>query len=255
MMHPQAYNQHFLNQFFSDIPFQTLLTTFDMLDDTLVWVKDKNSRIVHANQYFVHQLGFDSLEQLLGKNDYEFSPLEIAQQFLDDDQKVLQGQLVQNRIELNILRSGEIGWFETSKFPLHSKDQEIIGTYGVSKRRDDSAIPLTAVTQLENALAFIRYNFTRDISVSELAEHCCISISALERRFKKYLQKSPKQFINEIRLEYGSHLLLRSNDTIANIALAAGFSDPNYFTRMFTRHFGCAPSDYRHQKRGGDLPQ
>ena len=185
----------------------------------------------------------------MGKNDYEFAPTEIAKQFLDDDQRVLRGQPVKNRIELNILRSGEIGWFETSKFPLYSKNQAIIGTYGVSKRRDDSTIPLTAVTQLENALAFIRYNFTRDITVSDLAEHCCISISALERRFKKYLKKTPKQFINEIRLEYGSHLLMRSNDSIANVALAAGFSDPNYFTRMFTRHFGCAPSDFRCRKR------
>lgn len=226
-----------------------LLQLFEMLEQTMVWIKDSQSRLMYINQYFVHQLGFNDREQLLGKNDYEFAPYTIARQFVSDDQTVLQGREVKNRLELNLLRSGEIGWFETSKFPLLDRDNHIVGTYGMSRRRASSSIPLGTVEQLENAFAYVRGHFTEDITVVELADYCCISVSALERRFRKYLRKSPKQLINEVRLEYGSHLLRTSNDTVANIAAASGFSDPNYFTRLFTRLYGCSPSEFRLRER------
>lgn len=238
-----------VERFFSEIDVEPLLRTFDMLDETLVWIKDRESRIMFANDAFVYQYGADSLERLLNKSDYDFSPPSIARKFIDDDQKVLQGIEIHDRLELNIQRSGEITWFETNKFPLRSKRGTIIGTYGISHRREKSSIPLVAVQQLEVSIDYIRSNYRGDIQIGDLAQISCISVSALERRFKKYLHKTPRQFINEIRLEQARRMLREGNQSIASIASSVGYADPGYFTRLFHRYFDCSPTDYRHKRK------
>ncbi|MEQ9022901.1 MAG: PAS domain-containing protein [Pseudomonadales bacterium] len=145
--------------FFDQTDFNQILGVFDVLERTLVWVKNVDSRIMFANNFFIYQYGANSLEQLIGKNDYDFLPPEMARKFIDDDKKVLSGTPVRERLELNIQRSGEIAWFETSKFPLKSTSGKIIGTYGLSRRRDKVNIPLAAVSQLEASLDYIRSNY------------------------------------------------------------------------------------------------
>jgi len=233
--------------FFSEFDAIPLLNTFNMLEQTLVWIKDSESRIMFANTVFIHQYGASSLDALIGKCDYDFSPMNIAQHFIDDDRNVLKGREIRNRLELNIQRSGEIAWFETNKFPLISTHGKVIGTYGMSRRRDRPGIPLTAVEQLEASIDYIRTNFGNSIPIEKLAEISCISVSALERRFKKYLHKTPNQFINEFRLQQASWMLRESNQSIASIAAAVGFTDPSYFTRTFSRLYHCSPKMFRQQ--------
>jgi len=233
--------------FFSQTDFNQILGAFDILERTLVWVKDIDSRIMFANSFFIYQYGASSLDQLIGKNDYDFLPPDMARKFIADDKKVLSGVPVRERLELNIQRSGEIAWFETSKYPLKSTDGKVIGTYGLSRRRDKVSIPLAAVQQLEVSLDYIRTNYASDIEISELARVSFVSISTLERRFRKYLNRSPKQFINEIRLEQGRRLLRDTNEPIASIAASIGFPDPSYFARLYSRWYGCSPTDFRHQ--------
>lgn len=240
--------QQISDSFFARTSVRALLHTFDMLPDTLVWVKDSAGRVMFGNSCFVHQFGASRLEELIGKNDYDFSPPVMAKQFIDDDRQVLRGQRVQERLELNILRTGEICWFITNKYPLKADDGEIIGTYGMTRRIEKANIPLTAVQQLEASIDYIRGRLGKTIEIVELARASCVSVSVLERRFKKYLHKSPKQFINETRLEYARRLLLDTDDSVANIANACGFADPSYFTRLYTRQFGCSPTVFRRQR-------
>jgi len=83
------------------------------------------------------------------------------------------------------------------------------------------------------------------ICLEELATITHLSISALERRFKKYLGKTPKQFINEVRLENARRLLIETNNTIATIANDTGFADHSYFSRQFQKLFKQSPSVFR----------
>jgi len=72
-----------------------------------------------------------------------------------------------------------------------------------------------------------------------------LSISALERRFKKYLDKTPRRFLVEIRLEQARRMLVEGDTPIANVAFGAGLSDHSYFTQQFRRFFGLLPSEFR----------
>jgi PAS domain S-box-containing protein len=232
---------------------QQVLTMFDMLPDIIFWIKDAKSRVVYANQMFVENLGYSSLEQVLGKSDKELSPNYIAKQFIADDQKVLLGETVTDRLEMNINKSGELAWFSTSKRPLLDDTNVIIGSYGVTRHLQKTVKTLSGIDELKVPVQYIRENFHNELSIEELAQVAHLSISALERRFKKHLAKTPKQFIRQIRLENARRLLVETKLPIAQVAYQSGFSDHSYFSRHFKMMFDELPSQLRLQQFSSNI--
>ncbi|HCM46223.1 MAG TPA: AraC family transcriptional regulator [Colwellia sp.] len=224
---------------------QQILTMFDMLPDIIFWIKDIDSKVVYANQLFIQHLGFTNLEQVLGKSDNEFSPNHIAKQFIADDQKVMSGDTVTDRLEMNINLSGELAWFSTSKRPLFDEYNVIVGSYGVTRHLQETVKTLSGIDKLDIPVKYIRDNFHTDISINQLAEIAHLSVSALERRFRKYLAKTPKQFIRQIRLDNARRLLVETKLPIAQIAYQSGFTDHSYFSRHFKLMFDELPSKIR----------
>jgi len=227
---------------------QQVLTMFDMLPDIIFWIKDTKSRVVYANQMFVEHLGFSSVEQVLGKSDSDLFPNHIAKQFIADDQKVLSGETITDRLEMNINRVGELAWFSTSKRPLCDDNKVIIGSYGVTRHLQKTVKTLSGIDELKVPVQYIRENFHNEILIEQLAHVAHLSISALERRFKKHLAKTPQQFIRQIRLDNARRLLVETKLPIAQIAYQSGFSDHSYFSRHFKLMFDELPSELRQQQ-------
>jgi len=226
---------------------QQVLLIFDILPDVIFWMKDAESKIIYANQMFLEHLGYKSIEQVQGKSDIDFSPSHIAKQFNVDDQKVMAGENVTDRLEMNINKSGEFAWFSTSKRPLFDEFGVIIGSYGVTRHLQETVKSLSGLDELKIPVKFIKDNFHLNISIEHLASVAHLSISALERRFKKYLSRTPKQFIRQIRMENARRLLIETNLPIAEVAYQSGFSDHSYFSRHFKIMFGELPSQLREQ--------
>ncbi|WP_016957594.1 AraC family transcriptional regulator [Catenovulum agarivorans] len=234
-----------LHTFLQQSSLMQLVNMFDLMPDMLFWIKNTNSEIIYANSAFQQHIGVNSLEHAIGLTDYDFAPAHLARQYVVDDQRVMAGQAVDNRLEMNILKNGELRWFTTSKRILLDSNDQLIGTYGVSRHLEKTSLALTGMQALKIPVEFIRANYMHDICIVELAELSHLSISALERRFKKFLHKTPKQFINEVRLENARRLLVETTLPIAIIAGECGFPDPSYFTRQFTKLFDEKPSDFR----------
>lgn len=232
----------------SKVSVKQVLTMFDMLPDIIFWIKDTQSRVVYANQMFVEHLGYSNLEQVLGKSDSDLSPNHIAKQFIADDQKVMSGETVTDRLEININSAGEQAWFSTSKRPLFDENKLIIGSYGITRHLQKTVKTLSGIDELKIPVQFIRENFHNELSIDQLAEVAHLSISALERRFKKYLAKTPKQFIRQIRLDNARRLLVETKLPIAQVAYQSGFSDHSYFSRHFKLMFDELPSELRRQQ-------
>lgn len=233
------------NSLLNQLNVKQLIEAFDLLPDILFWIKDCDCKIVYANKYLVEHLGFRSLESVIGKGDSDFSPAHLAKQYIVDDQKVLAGEIVQNRLEMNMHRSREVAWFSTSKRPIKDDNNQIIGTYGITRHLQKTVKTLSGIDQLKVPVDFIRLNFERDIHIEELADVSHLSVSALERRFKKYLSKTPKQFIREIRLEKACQLLIETSLPIAEIAFQCGYPDHSYFSKHFKTMFEQLPSTIR----------
>jgi AraC-like DNA-binding protein len=87
----------------------------------------------------------------------------------------------------------------------------------------------------------------QNICLEVLADVTHLSISALVRRFKKFLGKTPKQFINEVRLENARRLLIETDIAVATIANDTGFTDHSYFSRQFQKLFKQSPSAFRQE--------
>lgn len=222
-----------------------LLQMYDLLPDVLFWVKNSSGEVAYANQGFLEHIGVRSLEHVFGLTDFDFAPRHIARQFVEDDKRVLNGELVTDRLEMNVSDSGEMAWFTTSKRPLFSHEGEIIGSFGITRHLEKTSIAFSGLEALKVPITFIRDNYMRHISLKELADISHLSISALERRFKKHLVKTPKQYINDVRLENARRLLVETQLPIALVADQTGFADASYFSRRFNRKFGVLPSLFR----------
>ncbi|MDN4502598.1 AraC family transcriptional regulator [Alteromonadaceae bacterium BrNp21-10] len=239
----------FWNQQFQSLEIQQLIEVFELMPDVLFWMKDTQGRIVYANNVYIEHVGFKSIKQVQGKTDLEFFPPHLAKQYMHDDESLLHGHLVTDRLEMNIAHNGEFAWFSTSKRPLKDSQNQIIGTYGITRHFQKSSHALSSIDALKGPIDFIRENYSRAITSNELAELCHLSVSALERRFKKYLGKTPTQFINEVRIENARLRVVESTLPISEIAYASGFSDHSYFTKQFKTVFGIHPSQMREQMR------
>ena len=231
----------------SALEIKQLIEVFDLLPDTIFWVKDANSRFVYANSTFLEQVSIGRVEGVIGKTDFDISPSYLAKQYVADDQLLQQGINVTDRLELNLLNKGTVAWFSTSKRPIMSAAGEFLGSYGIPRHFERVSATHTHIRAVDAPVRFIRDNFKNAITVEQIADAAHLSVSALERRFKKHLSKTPRQLLNEIRLEYARKLLIESDLAIAQIAFECGFADHSYFSKQFRLLFGELPSTFREQ--------
>ena len=104
---------------------------------------------------------------------------------------------------------------------------------------------------LSTALRYIDNQFclptlTRD----QVAASAGISVVALGKLFRSSLGTTPGKYITSMRLEKACHLLEFSELSVAQIAEQCGFSIGSYFSKVFRKHFGGTPLEYRLKRRG-----
>ncbi|MDP8998389.1 MAG: PAS domain-containing protein, partial [Pseudomonadota bacterium] len=100
---------------------------------SILWVKDVNSRFLVANKASAIKIGLAGSRDLIGKNDFELHPPQMAQQYFADEQRIIQsGQAMIEKEEAVIDASGVKTWIATTKVPLRNDRNEIFGLIGVS---------------------------------------------------------------------------------------------------------------------------
>jgi PAS domain S-box-containing protein len=144
-----------------------LRTLIDNIPDQ-IYVKDTAYRKTIANVADVHNIGFHSEAEVLGKDDFELFPKELAEGFVADDRTVIQtGQPVINREEYLIDEHGQKRWLDTTKLPLRDEKGQITGLVGVGRditeqkkaeveRKKAEVERERLITELQNALADIK---------------------------------------------------------------------------------------------------
>src|SRR5579871_948228 len=118
-----------------------LAELFNCLEDVVVWVKDRSGRYVWINRAFWMNYAIerqrdnapDNPASILGKTDYDLSPAFLADQYRLDDEHVLAGNRIINRIELVTGPDDTRNWHITNKIPLRNKREIILGTAGLTK--------------------------------------------------------------------------------------------------------------------------
>jgi AraC-like DNA-binding protein len=230
-----------------------LAALFDCLEDVLVWVKDREGHYCWVNRAFLINYAMDrhqsdrvaGPEDLLGKTDYDLSPTFLADQFRLDDEHVLAGKRIMNRIEL-VGQPDELPvWNVTNKIPLADLDGTIIGTAGITRRMNMPRDGIGAGSEFGQALAYMRDHYHLPITNQKLARMAHMSVRAFERKFLGSFHLTPQKYLRKLQMRMASRALVYTRQPLAEVALCCGFVDQSHFTREFRRHFGRTPRDYR----------
>ncbi len=95
--------------------------------------------------------------------------------------------------------------------------------------------------KLSFVIQMMEANIEEPISPSILAKEAGMSTRQLERLFRRYLSRSPKRYYMELRLQKARNLLMQTDMTVINVALACGFSSPSHFSKCYRAHYSTTP--------------
>ena len=84
-------------------------------------------------------------------------------------------------------------------------------------------------------------NIEEPMSPSILAREVGMSTRQLERLFRRYLNRSPKRYYMELRLQKARNLLMQTDMSVINVALACGFASPSHFSKCYRAHYDTTP--------------
>jgi PAS domain S-box-containing protein len=99
-----------------------------------MYVKDLECRFLVANLSVARQMGAKTPEELLGKNDFDFYPREVATTFYEDEQRVIRsGQAEVNREEAGLDSQGNASQIMTTQVPLRDKNGRVTGLVGIGR--------------------------------------------------------------------------------------------------------------------------
>ena len=98
---------------------------------------------------------------------------------------------------------------------------------------------------IKKAIRYLMDNYSKEISLDEISSHVNLSPSYFSTLFKQVTNSNYKDYLNNIRIEESKLLLTNSNFPIIEIALATGFDDPSYFSKVFKKYTGISPLKYR----------
>jgi len=108
----------------------------------------------------------------------------------------------------------------------------------------ETPVGWTGVIHYNKAVEFILNNYSRAISVDDIAAHVNLSRSRLYRIFMQHAFISPIQFLLEYRVREGRNLLEKRAGSVKEIAHAVGFDDPLRFSKVFKQITGYSPVNY-----------
>ncbi|MBC7133196.1 MAG: GlxA family transcriptional regulator [Roseovarius sp.] len=106
--------------------------------------------------------------------------------------------------------------------------------------------------RLGQVIKAMEANIEEPISPSILAREAGMSTRQLERLFRRYLGRSPKRYYMELRLQKARNLLMQTDMTVINVALACGFASPSHFSKCYRAHYHTTP--YRERGTHGARP-
>ena len=111
---------------------------------------------------------------------------------------------------------------------------------------DNAGKPESQNNIVSMAYQYIMSNFSKNISVSDIARSVQCTPNYLTRMFKEYYGKTTIQFLNSVKIEYAKHLLTTTTLPIKIIAIRSGFSSDLHFRKIFKQLEGCNPRSYQY---------
>lgn len=114
-----------------------------------------------------------------------------------------------------------------------------------SQRSCASPRQLDRVMTAKRIYGYLERNYDKKITLDSLAGLFHVSTRQLNRLIREEYDKSVFDVVHEIRIERAKRLLIESDEKVIAVATMVGYDDPSFFSRLFCRHAGCSPREYR----------
>lgn len=101
----------------------------------------------------------------------------------------------------------------------------------------------------ERAIRYIQENFRKPLTLEEVADHVHVSPYYFSHGFKNFTGMSFIQYVTKLRVEEAKKLLLSTNLSVKEVGKMVGYSDANYFSRVFKNEIGMPPSRFKLSKK------
>ena len=98
--------------------------------------------------------------------------------------------------------------------------------------------------RIKKILSYIEENYQNKITLNDIAGHIHLCESECTRLFKRHMNTTLFAFLQEYRIERSLEFL-QDDQPVSAVADKAGFSDPNYYSKVFAKIKGCSPGEYR----------
>ena len=102
---------------------------------------------------------------------------------------------------------------------------------------------------IKDVIEYVETACDKKLNVEALSESMFFSPAYISRIFKKYTGRNLSDYIREKRLENVAKTLIKSDDSIDDVILSAGYGDKKSFYEQFARLYGCTPGEFRRAQR------
>lgn len=155
----------------------------DYIPDS-IYFKDLESRFIKANKATLLKMGFNSIDELLGKTDFDIFHDEHAKLAKQDEEDIINNRTsIVNKIEKETWLDGKITWASTTKVPLIDENDNVYGTFGITRNITD----LKKAEDIKDALFKISTAVTTLNNINDLYEFIHKIISELMRAENFYI--------------------------------------------------------------------
>ena len=108
---------------------------------------------------------------------------------------------------------------------------------------DEVYLPIGTNESLRKAISYIRLNYQMNITAGDIATYTNVGERYLRKLFSQYLNLSPVDYLNQIRINKAIELLRNTEMSIKEVCFACGFQSPQYFSRLFKQQMGITPRE------------
>lgn len=148
--------------------------------------------------------------------------------------------------------------FDLLKRPYQTEEYHAICQYasalmaviGLSGKQSEVAFTGKGSKAIGEAIRFMERNLHRSITLAELAQAACFSVSHLHFLFRSYTDYAPMEYFIRMKMQAASKDLFFSDKPVKEISASYGFQDSCYFSRMFKKIMGLTPQEYRNSMKG-----
>lgn len=224
----------------------------DLASDLCINMKDANGRIMALNRKNCEVCNVADEWDAIGLRSTDlFSPVYANTYMALDNEALQSGVPVRDRVTCWPADRSNCMMI-SNLYPLKDNRGRIVGTLHAYRLSRDVAHPdAIGYRKMRAAFDYIQAHYAETVKIDQLAQEAGMSISSFKREFKRVFEISPGEYLQTIRLNAVRTMLETTDASLATIAAETGFFDQSHLTRIFKKHRGMSPGQYRlkHAKR------